>query len=1317
MRATPSPNHQIPIAMTPNSSGRQRVFISYGRKDALEAVQWLRDRLRAEGFDPWMDTAELVGGDAWQTAILNAIESSDSFVALISDHSVREGSCCYAEIEAALMSSRALRIVPVVLRQDEATRGKPLRLLPLHQVNLSGFDMLSEAEREAGFQHVLAALRGELPTDTALHAAKSRFGRLDFDWLFAGYRRFEGRRWLFNQLDEWLTAGAERALLLSAPPGTGKTACMVRWVSERLSIGAYHFCRHDALDTRDPRKFVASVVHQMLNIPASDLPQYRELVLRRIKEFSAAQLLMDDPASTLQDLVLQPLRQLESGRRWVLVIDALDEATEEFRQMLAAAVPTLPDSVRIVMTTRAGSGIESMFEPHLVRRLHLDPEDARNREDLQHAIRTRLLTSGAVASLNTSQVDALVEAVAKNSSGIFANAEFHLEELDAGRLSLQALATATGGNEAMYLRAMSRVLPAHDEALLDRCLQSISVLIASPVAMPDTKIAEILDRPTRSVRADFDRLAACFPVGHDGSRRVFHASYTDWLVDPKQRHPYQVDRREGLQALQRWAERTDTTAAWSLLARAQLGAADPQGSNAASTSLARAMQRAERSGDLGWEGWLALIHDATMAFEQSRRSEHTRAALVELIARALEHPEVPESDALSLVDVLAHTDRLVRSATYELALECPIYVKHWMTKADPIQDGRFDRLRRWVGDELQFELIARNQFPGIDIRGHLRSPHAAAADTWRAVETLRLGEGGLIHHATFRHEQLTTVVDLLWVTKDGCRLGRVLPRMISGTPDEFQTRDGRIRAEWRRHFERAGFELEVVRRSWIEHFGSTPVLHSSMIGINGSERASTHDHSANIEHMISGTESSPSVSFSPRWKVRPPAEFRSAYVARHDVTGLVSQHCKENWFDDPLIGATVGQRIDAVARLASGLDRPDPATVLGVRCRNCLFASERKPGTGCGRDECWGMTLATVPDHVLHLPRLTPRQFDAAVRAAGTGARMASVPVDLLYQTQRLAAQAQPRVTPAFAASSLLGLLEDEHRTGPAGFLSVAMRGGAVPTQKNEFPWMLTPYTFEALRLPTLGAPLEARVRLDGFYWLDGVEPSRAFVDAMILQFGLEGPIFHWHHSARTVLNSIKKRLLAAPEAGDDKRVAFIESLAGADGKGGGRLIDLMVIARQSFSHPDLKSDWAVGNVSTIAWSVPEIRSTFTVGHSAQGDPAVWQGVVGSGPLLRPLPQQLMSSLGLRRGIVASSISSEESRASTEDEIEGPSRGMPLAEVLHRYIRLSGREADSELLEYARQGLRLRSAQLLMVFGLMRDHIKHWPVEERQAEG
>jgi hypothetical protein len=853
-----------------------------------------------------MDTAELVGGDAWQSKILEAIESSDGFVALISDHSVREGSCCYAEIEAALMSRTGPRIVPVIIKQDESSRGKPLRLLPLHQLNLSGFEALSEAQREAGFQQVLAALRGELPTDTALNAAKLRFGRLDFDWLFAGYRRFEGRQWLLDHIDEWVGSGSERALLISAPPGLGKTACMVRWVSEHLPIGAYHFCRHDALDTRDPRKFVASLVHQLLVLPESELPRYRELVLRRLREFSAAQLMIDDPATVMQDLVLHPLRQLDPGRRWVLVIDALDEATDEFRQLLAAAIPTLPESVRVVMTVRSGSGIESLFEPHLVRVMRLDPLGQENLHDLRLSIRARLEGMSATTSWPASRREGLIESMIRNSGGNFANVEYHLLEFESGRLSIEGLAAATGGNEAMYLRAMSSILPLTDESRVDRCLQSIAVLLASSRPMSDSEIAEVTERSLRSIRLDFDRLAACFPLATDGTRRVFHASYAEWLVNPQQPHHYQIDRREGLHMIAGWAARSKTAAAWRMLAQAQLATANPQAANDAAESVLKAGTAAAATSDTPWDTWLSLIREGVVALNRSGSSDRARGALAALIAMALEQPAVPEWDALSLVDLLAYSDRVVRPQLFSLARDCPIYVKHWLTKADPVAEGRRRRIQQALSGASEFDLLVRHGIPGIDVRGHLRGPDAAAADTWRAIDSLRASGGGVIHHATFKHGNLATVVDTLEVTDAGVKVGRILPRMLNGRGSllEICGPRGGVLAGWLPLLHTCGFDMEVIRRAWSSRHGAALSMSAELICVDRTGRASDHDHAGNMDYLHKDVGAGCSVLRPARWRVPPPVGFRSSLIMRADVTQYVHQACEQVCQQQPALGAS-----------------------------------------------------------------------------------------------------------------------------------------------------------------------------------------------------------------------------------------------------------------------------------------------------------------------------------------------------------------------------------------------------------------------------
>ena len=53
-----------------------RIFMSYAREDAKEA-----DRIRAElvaaGYDVWVDTADLRGGDRWRAGIVAGIEQAD----------------------------------------------------------------------------------------------------------------------------------------------------------------------------------------------------------------------------------------------------------------------------------------------------------------------------------------------------------------------------------------------------------------------------------------------------------------------------------------------------------------------------------------------------------------------------------------------------------------------------------------------------------------------------------------------------------------------------------------------------------------------------------------------------------------------------------------------------------------------------------------------------------------------------------------------------------------------------------------------------------------------------------------------------------------------------------------------------------------------------------------------------------------------------------------------------------------------------------------------------------------------------------------
>lgn len=82
-----------------------KVFLSSVRADANRVTEYYR-RLKAEGFDPWQDEKDLVPGDRWVSAIMNAISNSDIFVTFISKNSIKAKGFVQTEIAAGLEQMR-----------------------------------------------------------------------------------------------------------------------------------------------------------------------------------------------------------------------------------------------------------------------------------------------------------------------------------------------------------------------------------------------------------------------------------------------------------------------------------------------------------------------------------------------------------------------------------------------------------------------------------------------------------------------------------------------------------------------------------------------------------------------------------------------------------------------------------------------------------------------------------------------------------------------------------------------------------------------------------------------------------------------------------------------------------------------------------------------------------------------------------------------------------------------------------------------------------------------------------------------------------
>lgn len=170
------------------------------------------------------------------------------------------------------------------------------------------------------------------------------------------------REWILRDIERWrldVPPRASHCRALLGPPGMGKTAIVARLChGQPEAVLAVHLCKHNDSRKRDPRRMVRSLAYQM----ACKLPEYCAALEAEVDDLRVE--LDGLSVSALVDrLLLQPLAATSPPAsavgRSLLVIDALDEAEHDRRNMLLEAVARdfgrLPKWLGVLVTSRCGT--------------------------------------------------------------------------------------------------------------------------------------------------------------------------------------------------------------------------------------------------------------------------------------------------------------------------------------------------------------------------------------------------------------------------------------------------------------------------------------------------------------------------------------------------------------------------------------------------------------------------------------------------------------------------------------------------------------------------------------------------------------------------------------------------------------------------------------------------------------------------------------------------------------------------------------------------------------------------------------------------
>lgn len=124
------------------------VFISYSRQDT-NTVDQIVARLESDGFEVWIDRARIKGGDLWTVAIVEAIDTADSFVLMLSSYSTASDN---VRKEVQLAQDAKRKLFPLLLQQ--------VTLPPQFRYQLAGIQIIEYVTDPETKYHELVEVLG-----------------------------------------------------------------------------------------------------------------------------------------------------------------------------------------------------------------------------------------------------------------------------------------------------------------------------------------------------------------------------------------------------------------------------------------------------------------------------------------------------------------------------------------------------------------------------------------------------------------------------------------------------------------------------------------------------------------------------------------------------------------------------------------------------------------------------------------------------------------------------------------------------------------------------------------------------------------------------------------------------------------------------------------------------------------------------------------------------------------------------------------------------------------------------------------------------
>jgi hypothetical protein len=544
--------------------------------------------------------------------------------------------------------------------------------------------------------------------------------------------------------------------------------------------------------------------------------------------------------------------------------------------------------------------------------------------------------------------------------------------------------------------------------------------------------------------------------------------------------------------------------------------------------------------------------------------------------------------------------RYLTKSRFTLGLECPtklFYTRKHEEYAD--RKGDDDFLRALADGGHQVGALAQAYHPGgirIDAPDH--------DEALRQTDELLQRKSVIIFEAAFRYKNLFVRTDVL--IKEGNQLQLIEVKAKSCRPDEnFFTKGGRLTREWKKYMYDMAFQDYVVRKAK-PHLVVQPLLmcadKSKTATVDGLNRRFQINRDATGRSQITTTGPIDLAALGER------------ILHKFDVADIVTGVQNGALFDSPLSENHVARfanlpgldptlRNAALSRfettvffLAHHYERDVKIPpVLGTVCKACEFKTEPDDPTTLksGFRECWREAAGfTEPD--FHQPLI--------LDIWGWSGRTEKIEAGHYFQRDLTEADFPNEHTKANGGLTAKGrrwlqrqmsvkgetqsyLNRDVLRQYfadwryPLHFIDFETSMVALPYHVGRSPYEQIAFQFSHHRVAEDGA-----IRHQGQWLLaePGVFPNFEFVRALRKELGQDqGTIFRYSAHENTVLNQIRRQLLASAEPDRQALVDFVDSIthptkgsaneADEFTAGPRDMVDLREVVLEAYYHPAMK--------------------------------------------------------------------------------------------------------------------------------------------------